>query len=69
MNIFDDPDALRDFLNPGKHPNLPLATHVVVLPYPQRLSPVRDFLELIQDSENVASSEEPACWVAAGKKQ
>ncbi len=24
MNVFDGPDALRDFLNPGKHPNLPL---------------------------------------------
>ena len=24
LNVFDGPDALRDFLNPGKHPNLPL---------------------------------------------
>ncbi|MCP4982325.1 MAG: pyridoxal-phosphate dependent enzyme [Gammaproteobacteria bacterium] len=24
MNVFDGPDAIRDFLNPGKHPNLPL---------------------------------------------
>ena len=24
MNVFDGPDALRDFLDPGKHPNLPL---------------------------------------------
>ena len=24
MNVFEGPDALRDFLNPGKHPNLPL---------------------------------------------
>ena len=23
-NVFDGPNALRDFLNPGKHPNLPL---------------------------------------------
>ena len=24
MNVFEGPEALRDFLNPGKHPNLPL---------------------------------------------
>ena len=23
-NVFEGPDALRDFLNPGKHPNLPM---------------------------------------------
>jgi cysteine synthase len=24
MNVFKGPDALRDYMNPGKHPNLPL---------------------------------------------
>lgn len=33
MNVFEGPDALRDFLNPGKHPNLPLVE------LPARLNP------------------------------
>ena len=33
MNVFDGPDALSDFLNPGKHPNLPLVE------LPARLNP------------------------------
>ena len=32
-NVFEGPDALRDFLNPGKHPNLPLVE------LPQDLNP------------------------------
>jgi len=36
MNVFDGPDALRDFLNPGKHPNLPLVE------LPPKLNPFAD---------------------------
>jgi cysteine synthase len=36
MNVFDGPDALRDFLNPGKHPNLPLVE------LPAKLNPFAD---------------------------
>lgn len=45
-NVFKGPDALRDFLNPGKHPNLPLVE------LPQDLNPfandnVRVFAKLM----------------------
>ena len=36
MNVFDGPDALSDFLNPGKHPNLPLVE------LPAKLNPFAD---------------------------
>ena len=46
MNVFEGPDALRDFLDPGKHPNLPLVE------LPARLNPfatdnVRIFAKLM----------------------
>ena len=36
MNVFNGPNALRDFLNPGKHPNLPLVE------LPAKLNPFAD---------------------------
>jgi len=36
---------------------------------PQRLSPFRDFLESIQDSDAESCKEESACWVSPEQKQ